>query len=156
MSQTEIVPTPAPSSKQDDSQKSMYEKCLALANNLWWAWHPEAQELFASIDPVLWKASNHNPLAVIDGATGARLEALAADEDFLAALDRVGRAHREYHRGTTWFAREHRGRERKLRVAYFCSEYALHESMPQYSGGLGVLAGSSCWYVGATSCTSPR
>ena len=130
-----------------------------MAANLWWSWQPEAQRLFASLDPIAWRASNHAPLVAISAAAqiragdgGCRLDELIADAGFLKRLAKVEELHRDYFKSSTWFDRLRKARRRakvgaagkgmrRMRVAYFCSEYALHESIPQYSGGLGVLAG---------------
>ncbi len=110
-----------------------------LAYNYWWSWDSEAQSLFARIDPDLWERLNHNPLALLQQIPQARLEELARDSDFLAFL------HYVYHRFQA--AREAPSRYRHPpgtaleTIAYFCAEYGIHESFPNYSGGLGVLSG---------------
>ena len=71
----------------------------------------------------------------------ARLEAAAADPAVVALFDTAETVRRKRLAARPWFVKRHKGRDTKLRVAYFCSEYAIHESLPQYSGGLGVLAG---------------
>jgi len=112
-----------------------------LARNLWWTWNSDATRLFAALDPALWEASNHDPLRTLAGLAPERRAALAGDKQFLALLGDCERQLAEYLKSRTWFERTFRGRDRRLLVAYFCSEYALHESLPQYAGGLGVLAG---------------
>lgn len=111
----------------------------ALAMDLRWTTCPLALRAFAAVDPVLWEATNHDPLALLRRVHPERLA--AADEDgtlgrLVAAAEGAARRQAD---ARTWFERRH-GR-RRLRVAYFCSEFALHESLQQYSGGLGVLAG---------------
>ncbi|MBT5120052.1 MAG: alpha-glucan family phosphorylase [Planctomycetes bacterium] len=158
------MPSKKPSSKKSSfktpsSAAALHQRLSDLAANLWWSWQPEAQRLFASLDPIAWRASNHAPLVAISAAAqirasdgGCRLDELIADAGFLKRLAKVEELHRDYFKSSTWFDRLRKARRRakvgaagkgmrRMRVAYFCSEYALHESIPQYSGGLGVLAG---------------
>jgi starch phosphorylase len=112
-----------------------------VAENLWWSWDCGAQRLFAGIDPPRWELHRHNPILQIQSLQEHRASELADDAYFAAqARDCAGRFD-AYMRARTWFQRTARGRDRRMLVAYFCAEYALHESFPQYSGGLGVLAG---------------
>lgn len=113
----------------------------ALARNLWWTWQPQAQRLFAALDPPLWDALGHNPLATLAYTPRERLDQLEHDASFLAELGDCVRRLREYLRTRTWFDRTAGGRSRRLLVAYLCAEFGLHECLPQYAGGLGVLAG---------------
>jgi glucan phosphorylase len=113
----------------------------ALAMDLWWTWNPDAQRLFASLDPGLWEATHHNPIGTLERLSPERRGAVESDPLFADHLARVESDLKEYLSAPTWFARTMRGRARKMLVAYFCAEYAVHESLPQYSGGLGVLAG---------------
>jgi len=117
------------------------ERVRALARNLWWTWNHDAQRLFAALDPVLWEATNHNPLATIALAERRQLDAVLNDGSFQQLLAQCEYALRAYVRARTWFQRSVAARARRLRVAYFCAEYGLHECLPQYAGGLGVLAG---------------
>ncbi len=119
----------------------VFERVSDLAMNLRWTWNVETQRLFAALDPVVWRASNHNPIRTLASLSPERREALAADANFIIQLKRCEQQLRKYRRTRTWFARAAKGRDKRLKVAYFCSEYAIHESMPQYAGGLGVLAG---------------
>lgn len=117
---------------------------LALGRNLWWAWHRETRELFARVDPDLFEQVAQNPLALLSGASQERLEELARDEAWLAAMDRSVRGLAEYLGAETWFDRHHRKAGTALadaRIAYFSMEFGVHECLPVYSGGLGVLAG---------------
>ncbi len=115
-----------------------------LAYNLWWAWHPEAQELFARLDPELWEESNHNPVKLLQQVKQERLEALAKDPGYIAHYEAVLAAFDAYMNAEdTWFARtypEHRDHI----IAYFSAEFGLHEVLPIYSGGLGILSGDHC------------
>src|SRR4051794_18479118 len=118
-----------------------FRRLDTLARNLWWTWNPRAQQLFAALDPALWRATNHNPLRTIKLLTPERRDAIAQDESFARQLDACEAELRRYLVTRPWFDRAARGHDRDLLVAYFCAEFAVHESLPQYSGGLGVLAG---------------
>ena len=111
-----------------------------LAYNLWWCWHADAVALFRRIDPDRFEQLDHSPIRLLTSTTQKRFEELASDEGFLAHLDRVWEAFQSYLSASTWFG-EQNPNERDLRVAYFSAEFGIHESVPVYSGGLGVLAG---------------
>jgi len=107
---------------------------------MWWCWQGEAQDLFRRLDDNLWEELYHNPVAMLGRIDQSRLAAVAADEGFLAHLDRVHGNLREYMSKPGWWSSEY-GEAREPQVAYFCAEYGIAESLPIYSGGLGVLAG---------------
>jgi starch phosphorylase len=109
--------------------------------NLWWSWNEIGQRPFAALDPVLWESTNRSPLKVLEFVDEARLSAAAADPNFLMALEDARVASVAYLERRPWFARTAKPRDQTVKIAYFCSEFAIHESMQQYSGGLGVLAG---------------
>jgi starch phosphorylase len=113
-----------------------------LAYNLYWTWHPEARSLFARIDRQLWTATR-SPVAVISASRD--WTSLLDDPDFMVRCTSVLERFDAYmgNGSEHWFARRHGG-ELAGPVAYFCAEYGLHESLPIYSGGLGVLAGDHC------------
>lgn len=107
-----------------------------LAENLWWTWHPEAQRLFARIDPQGW-ARARNPIRLLRETDADRWTALAADDRFVAdTATIVRRLDDDLENGADGLGADLGGP-----VAYLCAEFALHESLPVYSGGLGVLAG---------------
>ncbi len=115
-----------------------------LANNIAWSWNRDARHLFRLIDETLWHQLRHNPILLLQQVSAERLAVLAANPDFCARYDRVmhwlAAEHSDEH---TWYARtypELRGRP----IAYFCAEFGFHDSVPIYSGGLGVLAGDHC------------
>jgi len=111
-----------------------------LAYNLWIAWNPEATALFRRIDRDLWKETDHSPVKMLSRVPQARYEQLARDEGFLAFLDRVEANFDAYmNTRSTWFSENYSGPP--LTIAYFSAEFGLHESVPVYSGGLGVLSG---------------
>jgi starch phosphorylase len=111
-----------------------------LARNLWWTWNPPARNLLESLDPRIWHATNHNPILTLDSLPEDRCATLAADPDFLRNLDAAERALGHYLGARTWFERAARGAKKRALIAYFCMEYGLHESLPLYAGGLGILA----------------
>jgi glycogen phosphorylase len=114
-----------------------------IAQNLWWTWNPEAQALFEAINPTVWEQTNHNAVRVLQEATQSDLSRVAADENFVADLERTfQRLQRYLTLENTWFKQHHPSFQGM--VGYFCMEYGLHESLQIYSGGLGVLAGDHC------------
>jgi starch phosphorylase len=118
------------------------EPLLRLAKNLWWSWNQEARALFARIDPVVYERVGHNPMLLLGKVPQRRLDELARDTAYLAELDRVMGTLDAYLTRTAWFERTF-GTDLKNqgRIAYFSMEFGVHECLPVYSGGLGVLAG---------------
>jgi starch phosphorylase len=116
-----------------------------LSLNLLWRWNRRARSFFRNeLDPVLWSALRHNPVALLRQMDPGRLAALAQDPAFLAEFDAV-RAELEHSISSedTWFKQTF-PELATAPVAYFCAEFGLHNSIPIYSGGLGVLAGDHC------------
>ncbi len=112
-----------------------------LAYNLWWTWTPDAQRIFQRIDPYLWETVYHNPVRFLHSVSHARLEEMTHDRYFLDFYDKVLHHFDEYMNAhNTWFNRAY-PRQRHNLVAYFSSEFGLHETLPIYAGGLGVLSG---------------
>jgi glycogen phosphorylase len=111
-----------------------------IAYNLWWCWEPAAIALFKRLDLELWRVTRHNPVEMLGMLQQATLDGLKADEGFISHLAEVDDKFREYLSGKTWYEKSLKGK-REMRVAYFSMEFGLHESLPIYSGGLGVLAG---------------
>ncbi len=117
-----------------------------IAYNLWWTWNPDAVDLFRWIDGRIWEETQHNPVLLLGRAEQSRLEELASDNVYLSNLDDVAGRLEDYLGRPTWFDKsiERRpGKLDKLLVAFFSMEFGLHESLPIYSGGLGVLAGDT-------------
>jgi starch phosphorylase len=110
-----------------------------LAYNLWWSWDGGAEALFRRMDPQLWATSNHNPVALLRRLPRSKKERFSADRAFVAELRRTHKRMQGYLRGRSWFQQRQGTRPGGL-VAYFCMEYGLHESLPIFAGGLGVLA----------------
>jgi starch phosphorylase len=114
-----------------------------LATDLWWTWNPRAREVFRKLDYTLWRQTAHNPVLMLRAVSAEQLQHAAKDERFLAvydsaveALDRARSA-----RDTWWHARFP---DAHGPIAYLSAEFALHQSLPIYAGGLGVLAGDHC------------
>ena len=115
-----------------------------LSQNLWWSWQLDARELFHRIDHRLWEDTRHNAVQFLRQVTPDRLEHRARDQGFLELYDRVIRRFSLLKgRDGTWFATQYPELLDKS-IAYFSAEFALHRSLPIYSGGLGVLAGDHC------------
>ncbi len=116
----------------------------ALARNLQWSWSRDARVLFRAIDPTLWDLTRHNPLALLRRVDPARLTTCAVDPEFLGRYDAlIADLARTTTDEGTWFAATH-AELRGQGTAYFCAEFGLHNSVPIYSGGLGILAGDHC------------
>jgi starch phosphorylase len=112
-----------------------------LAYNLWWTWNPDVQRLFARIDSDLWEGSSHNPIIFLRDVERAKLNAVTHDSYFLDFYDRSVEAYDQYmDRVDTWYETNH-GHSSKETIAYFSTEFGLHETLPIYAGGLGVLSG---------------
>jgi starch phosphorylase len=132
---------------RDTGQASLPERLFRLdelATDLWWSWHPEGREVFRYLDYALWRATAHNPARMVRTIAPEKIEHAATDPAFLTLYDRAiaaldeGRAEHQ-----TWWSRrlpQFAGQT----IAYFSAEFALHQSLPIYAGGLGVLAGDHC------------
>ena len=110
-----------------------------LANNLRWTWDRETQALFARLDQGLWESSGHDPLRLIAGVTAGRWDELAADDEIAALTDAAAARLAQAMTEPRWF--QGRAESPLQLVAYFSPEFGLTETLPQYSGGLGILAG---------------
>ncbi len=121
--------------------QTLYEKCGTLAHNLWWSWHPDVVNLFRDLDPIRWRQLDHNPIALLAEFTPERLEARASEMVLYTRVNYAYRRLKEYlASGNTW-GNTHGGVLGSRPVAYFSAEFGIHESVPIYSGGLGVLSG---------------
>jgi len=110
-----------------------------LAYNLWWTWHPEAARLFGRLDYDLWERLGHNPIRLLNEIGRPRLNQAAKDADYLALYDALFAKFDDYFQKETWAQKERPAL--KNQIAYFSMEFGLHETLPIYSGGLGVLSG---------------
>jgi starch phosphorylase len=111
-----------------------------LALNLRWSWDHPTIELFRRLDSDLWEQTNHNPWLMLGRIDQKRLAEAESDEAFLAHMDRVWANLHEYLQNAGWFRRAH-PEAGGLRIAYFSAEFGLTECIPNYAGGLGILAG---------------
>ena len=115
-----------------------------LALDLWWSWDDRARQTFRQLDYALWRATAHNPVQMLQRITPERLKAAAADPEFLRAYDEaifgLDQARTVAH---PWW-RDKQAMLSGGSIAYFSAEFALHQSLPIYAGGLGVLAGDHC------------
>jgi starch phosphorylase len=117
------------------------ERLWALARNLWWSWDHDSSVLFRDLDPARWRDLNQNPIYLLQESPLAKIETRASELDLHSRIDDAYRRLREYLQSDrTWGAR-HAGVLRPRPVAYFSIEFGLHESLPIYSGGIGMLAG---------------
>jgi glycogen phosphorylase len=110
-----------------------------IAGNLRWSWHPPTQDLFESIDPELWRTSRHDPARLLGMVASSRLQELANDDDFLARLGAIHADLVSYRDGDRWYQSLPETMPRA--IAYFSPEFGITAALPQYSGGLGILAG---------------
>lgn len=112
-----------------------------IAHNYWWTWSEDHLTVFREMDPVLWEKCNHNPVRMLQEVTYLRLAALASDVNYLGTVNRMVADYEHYLKAEdTWAKRHMRHIDPQKPIAYFCAEYGLHESLPTYSGGLGMLA----------------
>ena len=122
------------------------ENLRNLAFNLWWSWNYDALELFRELDPELWETCGHSPVKMLRLVKQNRLESAAKDKGYRDRVEKVYQRFESYqNRKETWFTRN-LPKEKKDTplVAYFSAEFGFHESLPNYSGGLGILAGDHC------------
>ncbi len=120
------------------------EPLREMSFNLWWTWEPSARRLFRHLDPELWNRTNHNPVRMLQLSRQLRLEEVSQDKAFLRELKEVHDAFRNYLARKDTYGKTGAGSAIKNPVAYFSAEFGFHESIPNYSGGLGILAGDHC------------
>ena len=114
----------------------------ALIRNLRWSWHPASQDLFADIDRQLWARFEGDPLKLLGAVSVSRLEELAADESFLARMHGLAADLDHYLQDPRWYQHQVTiGESLPKAIAYFSMEFGVTEALPNYSGGLGILAG---------------
>ncbi|MGW0871233.1 glycosyltransferase family 1 protein [Streptomyces sp. NPDC002740] len=112
-----------------------------LARNLRWSWHAETRDLFQSVDPERWAVSDGDPVRLLGGVRPARLTELAGDRRFLRRLSAAADDLHDYVTGDRWYQAQPRTAGLPAAVAYFSPEFGVTAALPQYSGGLGILAG---------------
>jgi len=119
----------------------LQQKLQKLTRNLWWTWRPEVRSIFRDLDLDLYHSAHRNPVRVIKTVTIPMLEKRATEVDVQTRTDRALRQLNEYLNPITTWGLVHAGTLQSRPVAYFCAEFGIHESIPIYSGGLGILAG---------------
>lgn len=119
----------------------LVDKLRELGRNLWWTWQPNVIALFRELDPALWRKVDHNPVEFLKRLPVDQLERRASEMALDSRIDYAFRRLAEYLKDTDSWGSVHASILRARPVAYFSAEFGLHESLPIYSGGLGVLAG---------------
>ena len=117
------------------------ERLWALARNLWWSWDPDSTSLFLDLDPIRWRELHHNPVALLSEIPLEEIERRAEEQVLHSRITYAYRRLREYLENDHTWGTRHAGILRPRPVGYFSAEFGLHESIPIYSGGLGILAG---------------
>jgi len=111
-----------------------------IARNMFWSWNPEFVELFKRIDSNLWSACGHNPVKMLGSVSQVKLDELAENQGYLGQLHRAGEKLKSYLEKPTWYEKVCSECTEPL-IAYFSAEFGVHECLPIYAGGLGILAG---------------
>jgi starch phosphorylase len=137
---SDSIPLPQTPAHLPPSLNRLWE----LAHNLWWSWNPEARALFHALDRTSWKLTLHNPVKLLRQVSPECILFASTDPAFLRRYESVLLAFDSYiAESDTWFTRAHPEMADGL-IAYFSAEFGLHQSLPIYSGGLGILAGDHC------------
>lgn len=124
-----------------DGQSQLVARLRELARNLWWTWQPNVIALFRELDPALWRRLDHNPVEFLSRLPAEQLERRASEMALDSRIDYAFRRLAEYLKDRQSWGSVHASILGARPVAYFSAEFGLHESLPIYSGGLGVLAG---------------
>ncbi len=122
-------------------QAHLVERLRELARNLWWTWQPNVINIFRDLDPILWRTTDHNPVEFLKKVSPEQLERRASELAIHSRIDNAFRRLHEYLKNDDSWGAVHATSLRSRPVAYFSMEFGLHECLPIYSGGLGVLAG---------------
>ncbi|MEX0715824.1 MAG: alpha-glucan family phosphorylase [Planctomycetaceae bacterium] len=122
-------------------KKTIYDKLEELSRNLWWSWQPEVTAIFRAIDPVLWSDLGHNPVRLLQQYPREKLDERAREEVLHSRINWAYRRMQEYLASQDTWGATHAGLLGHRPAAYFSAEFGIHESLPIYSGGLGVLSG---------------
>ena len=123
------------------TQMNAHQKLTELASNYWWSWQPEVTAIFRLIDPVRWSELAHNPIRLLQEYPPEKLEQRIRDAMLHSRINWSYRRWVEYMESTDTWGSTHSGILGHRPAAYFSAEFGLHESLPIYSGGLGVLSG---------------
>src|SRR6202521_1087141 len=138
---SQLAPVVSEARTLDRFVAPIQERLWSLARNLWWSWDHDTTSLFRELDPVRWRELNHNPIALLAEMPLSAIERRARELVLHGRINYTYRRQREYLEADRIWGARHAGVLRPRPVAYFSAEFGLHESLPVYSGGLGVLAG---------------
>jgi starch phosphorylase len=138
---TQVAPVISEARMLDRFVAPVQERLWSLARNLWWSWDPESTTLFLDLDAARWRHVDHNPIKLLNGIPLDELERRAEEHVLHSRINYAYRRQLEYLKAHRTWGAVHAGPLRPRPVAYFSAEFGLHESVPIYSGGLGVLAG---------------
>ncbi len=122
---------------KDELINNLYE----LAYNLWWTYNPSAQEIFETLSPTLWKLSNHNPILVLKSISKDELKARLSNPNLTKKIENVLNEFNQYINSKSTLSKNNFPEFTNHPIAYFTAEFGLHECLPIYSGGLGILSG---------------
>ncbi len=137
----EISPIVAQVRERDQSIGPLQRRLWALARNMWWSWDASAVSLFRDLDPARWEELGRNPVALLSEMPLDDLDERIGDLALAHRINHTFRRLQEYRERSATWGDTHAGVLQRQPVAYFSAEFGLHESLPIYSGGLGVLAG---------------
>ena len=138
---SEVAPVVSEARTLDRFIAPVQERLWSLARNLWWSWDHDSISLFRDLDPTRWRQLNQNPISLLGEIPLGEIERRAADLALHSRINYCYRRQQEYLRADRTWGAANAGVLRPRPVAYFSAEFGLHESLPIYSGGLGVLAG---------------
>jgi glycogen phosphorylase len=138
---TQVSPAVSEARNLDRFIAPAQERLWSLARNLWWSWDYDTAGLFRDLDPVRWRQLNHNPVSILSEIPLAEIERRAGELGLHSRINYAYRRQLEYLEADRTWGTRYAGVLRPHPVAYFSAEFGLHESIPEYSGGLGVLAG---------------
>lgn len=138
---TQVAPVVSDARNLDRFIAPMQQRLWALARNLRWSWDPDSSSFFRDLDPVRWRALNQNPVSLLGEMSFFNIERRARELGLHSRINNAYRRQQEYLSADSTWGATHAGVLQPRPVAYFSAEFGLHESIPSYSGGLGVLAG---------------
>ncbi|MFL6417282.1 MAG: alpha-glucan family phosphorylase [Bryobacteraceae bacterium] len=138
---TQLAPVVSEARTLDRFIAPVQERLWSLARNLWWSWDQDSYSVFLDLNPTRWKSSNHNPIALLSEMALPEIERRAGELVLHSRINYAYRRQQEYLLADRTWGTTCAGVLRAHPVAYFSAEFGLHESVPIYSGGLGVLAG---------------
>ncbi len=137
----QVAPTVSEARTLEQFIAPAYERIWALARNLWWSWDPGTEQLFRDLDPLRWEQLDHNPIALLSEISMDDFDARSRRHVSYSTLNYAYRRLQEYLASDRTWGSANAGVLCSRPVAYFSAEFGLHESLPIYSGGLGILAG---------------